>query len=91
MTKTLDSTAVYAYTTLISMIVCVPIALIAEGPALQGAAAAAIAKVGMLDVNSIICSTVSVPYWDDPHKHACRVHQMEHDSDGSMPNVQLVA
>jgi hypothetical protein len=48
MTKTLDSTAVYAYTTLISMIVCVPIALVAEGPALQGAAAAAIAKVGML-------------------------------------------
>lgn len=31
MTKSLDSTAVYAYTTLISVIICVPLALIAEG------------------------------------------------------------
>lgn len=46
MTKTLDSTAVYAYTTLISMIVCLPFAIIAEGSALQAGAAAAIAKVG---------------------------------------------
>jgi len=46
MTKTLDSTAVYAYTTLISMLICVPIALIAEGPALAAGAEAAIAKVG---------------------------------------------
>lgn len=45
MTKTLDSTAVYAYTTLISAIVCLPFALIAEGPILQSGAAAAIAKV----------------------------------------------
>lgn len=46
MTKTLDSTAVYAYTTLISAIVCLPFALIAEGGLLQSGAAAAIAKVG---------------------------------------------
>jgi hypothetical protein len=46
MTKTLDSTAVYAYTTLISMIVCLPFAVIAEGSALQAGAAAAIQKVG---------------------------------------------
>jgi len=46
MTKTLDSTAVYAYTTLISAIVCLPFALIAEGSVLQAGAAAAIQKVG---------------------------------------------
>ncbi|KAF8065957.1 hypothetical protein HT031_003018 [Scenedesmus sp. PABB004] len=46
MTKTLDSTAVYAYTTLISAIVCVPIALGMEGGLLQAGAAAAIQKVG---------------------------------------------
>lgn len=46
MTKTLDSTAVYAYTTLISMIICVPIALTMEGGALAAGTAAAIAKVG---------------------------------------------
>lgn len=45
MTKTLDSTAVYAYTTLISMIVCLPFAIGMEGGALQAGAAAAIAKV----------------------------------------------
>ncbi|GBF93760.1 triose phosphate phosphate translocator [Raphidocelis subcapitata] len=46
MTKTLDSTAVYAYTTLISMLICVPIALTMEGSALAAGAQAAIAKVG---------------------------------------------
>lgn len=46
MTKTLSSTAVYAYTTLISMIVCLPFAIGMEGPQLQAGAAAAIAKVG---------------------------------------------
>lgn len=46
MTKTLDSTAVYAYTTLISMIVCLPFAIGMEGGLLQAGAAAAIAKVG---------------------------------------------
>lgn len=46
MTKTLDSTAVYAYTTLISMIVCLPFAIGMEGGALQAGAAAAIQKVG---------------------------------------------
>jgi diaminopimelate decarboxylase/solute carrier family 35 protein E1 len=45
MTKTLDSTAVYAYTTLISAVVCLPFALIAEGGALQAGAAVAIQKV----------------------------------------------
>lgn len=45
MTKTLSSTAVYAYTTLISMIVCLPFAIGMEGPQLQAGAAAAIAKV----------------------------------------------
>lgn len=33
--KNLDSTAIYAYTTLISCLICVPGALIAEGPALR--------------------------------------------------------
>jgi len=46
MTKTLDSTAVYAYTTLISMLICVPIALLAEGPALAEGARVAIERVG---------------------------------------------
>jgi len=46
MTKTLDSTAVYAYTTLISMVVCLPFAIGMEGGALQAGAAAAIQKVG---------------------------------------------
>ena len=45
MTKTLDSTAVYAYTTLISMLICVPIALAMEGSSLAAGAQAAIAKV----------------------------------------------
>lgn len=45
MTKTLNSTAVYAYTTLISAIVCTPFAIGMEGGALQAGAAAAIAKV----------------------------------------------
>eukprot|EP00878_Enallax_costatus_P001378 GHUV01001528.1.p1 GENE.GHUV01001528.1~~GHUV01001528.1.p1 ORF type:complete len:401 (+),score=111.93 GHUV01001528.1:253-1455(+) len=46
MTKTLDSTAVYAYTTLISMVVCLPFAIGMEGGLLKAGAAAAIAKVG---------------------------------------------
>lgn len=46
MTKTLDSTAVYAYTTLISVIICVPLALIVEGGALKAGIDAAILKVG---------------------------------------------
>ena len=33
--KDLDSTAIYAYTTLVSTIICVPAALIVEGPHLQ--------------------------------------------------------
>ncbi len=46
MTKSLGSTAVYAYTTLISCLVCVPWALVAEGGTLMAGAEAAIAKVG---------------------------------------------
>jgi hypothetical protein len=46
MTKTLDSTAVYAYTTLISMLVCSPFMFIMEGSQLAAGAQAAIAKVG---------------------------------------------
>ncbi|GLC43444.1 hypothetical protein PLESTB_001557900 [Pleodorina starrii] len=46
MTKTLDGTAVYAYTTLISVLICVPWALIAEGGTLVEGCKAAIAKVG---------------------------------------------
>ncbi len=46
MTKTLNSTAVYAWTTLISCLICVPWALWAEGPTLAAGAEAAIAKVG---------------------------------------------
>lgn len=33
--KDLDSTAIYAYTTLVSVIICVPAALIVEGPSLR--------------------------------------------------------
>lgn len=36
--KNLDSTAIYAYTTLISVLLCVPAALIFEGPHLKAAA-----------------------------------------------------
>ena len=36
--KNLDSTGIYAYTTLISCIICVPAALIMEGPHLKAAA-----------------------------------------------------
>lgn len=46
MTKTLDSTAVYAYTTLISALICTPLALIVEGPALAAGVDAAIATLG---------------------------------------------
>lgn len=46
MTKTLDSTAVYAYTTAISVLICVPLALAAEGGMLIEGMNVAIAKVG---------------------------------------------
>lgn len=46
MSKELGSTAVYAYTTLISVLICVPLALIAEGSSLTAGIQAAIAKVG---------------------------------------------
>ncbi len=44
--KILGSTGVYAYSTLISLIVCLPIALAMEGPVLLEGVNAAIAKVG---------------------------------------------
>jgi len=46
MSKTLGSTALYAYTTLVSAIICTPLALLVEGGRLQAGADAAIAKVG---------------------------------------------
>ncbi|KAG2424566.1 hypothetical protein HXX76_014446 [Chlamydomonas incerta] len=46
MTKSLDGTAVYAYTTLISVLICVPWALMAEGGTLVEGAKAAVAAVG---------------------------------------------
>lgn len=46
MTKSLDSTALYAYTTLISVLICTPLALLAEGSALSKGIETAIAKVG---------------------------------------------
>ncbi|GMH37403.1 hypothetical protein BSKO_05276 [Bryopsis sp. KO-2023] len=42
----LDSTAVYAYTTLISLMICLPLGLIVEGPTLMTGAKAAIEQVG---------------------------------------------
>lgn len=44
--KNLSSTGVYAYTTLISCAICVPLALAVEGPTLKAGVDAAIAKVG---------------------------------------------
>ena len=41
--KGLDSTGIYAYTTLISALICVPAALIMEGPYLKAAADRALA------------------------------------------------
>ncbi|KAJ9523731.1 hypothetical protein QJQ45_020166, partial [Haematococcus lacustris] len=46
MTKALNSTSVYAYTTLVSVIICVPLALLAEGSQLAEGVRVAIAKVG---------------------------------------------
>ncbi|MEW5302526.1 MAG: hypothetical protein WDW36_005304 [Sanguina aurantia] len=46
MTKDISSTSLYAYTTLISVLICVPLALAAEGSTLVAGATAAIAKVG---------------------------------------------
>eukprot|EP00197_Chlamydomonas_leiostraca_P002462 CAMPEP_0202857102 /NCGR_PEP_ID=MMETSP1391-20130828/167_1 /ASSEMBLY_ACC=CAM_ASM_000867 /TAXON_ID=1034604 /ORGANISM="Chlamydomonas leiostraca, Strain SAG 11-49" /LENGTH=391 /DNA_ID=CAMNT_0049535861 /DNA_START=15 /DNA_END=1190 /DNA_ORIENTATION=+ len=46
MTKSLASTSLYAYTTLISVLICVPLALIAEGSTLMKGVEVAIAKVG---------------------------------------------
>ncbi|GFR48233.1 hypothetical protein Agub_g10095 [Astrephomene gubernaculifera] len=46
MTKSLDGTAVYAYTTLISVLICLPWALFAEGSSLAAGVQTAIAKVG---------------------------------------------
>lgn len=45
MTKSLDSTAVYAWTTLISVLICVPCALLVEGSQLAAGVDLAIAKV----------------------------------------------
>jgi hypothetical protein len=45
-TTKIESTALYAYTTLISVLICTPLALIAEGSTLKAGAEAAIAKVG---------------------------------------------
>mmetsp|Transcript_15489 Transcript_15489/g.29835 ORF Transcript_15489/g.29835 Transcript_15489/m.29835 type:complete len:402 (-) Transcript_15489:57-1262(-) len=44
--KDLSSTSLYAYTTLISLIICAPLALIVEGPSLQAGAQAAIESLG---------------------------------------------
>lgn len=44
--KNLDSTAVYAYTTLISFFICAPCAALIEGPTLKEGMKTAIAKVG---------------------------------------------
>lgn len=44
--KNLSSTGVYAYTTLISCLICVPLALAVEGPTLKAGVDAAVAKVG---------------------------------------------
>lgn len=44
--ENLDSTAVYAYTTLISFLICLPLGLIVEGPQLMNGAKAAIDAVG---------------------------------------------
>eukprot|EP00798_Chlamydomonas_sp_ICE-L_P000829 gene829-2220_t len=46
MSKTLSSTNLYAYTTLISVMICTPLALIFEGGALRAGVDVAIAKVG---------------------------------------------
>lgn len=46
MTATLNSTNLYAYTTFISVLICTPLALLAEGAGLKAGAEAAIAKVG---------------------------------------------
>lgn len=46
MTKTLDSTALYAYTTLISFFICAPFVMVFEWGTLAQGAADAIAKVG---------------------------------------------
>jgi len=44
--KDLSSTSLYAYTTLISLIICAPLALIMEGPTLKQGAQAAIDTIG---------------------------------------------
>lgn len=44
--QNLDGTAVYAYTTLISVFICLPLGLIVEGPVLIEGVKSAIAKVG---------------------------------------------
>jgi len=44
--KDLSSTSLYAYTTLISLLVCAPLALIVEGPTLVSGAQAAIESIG---------------------------------------------
>ena len=46
MSKTLNSTNLYAYTTLISVIICTPLALLMEGGALTKGIETAITKVG---------------------------------------------
>jgi len=45
--KDLSSTALYAYTTLISLLICAPLAIVVEGPTLRAGAEAAIESIGM--------------------------------------------
>jgi diaminopimelate decarboxylase/solute carrier family 35 protein E1 len=66
MTKSLPSTAVYAYTTLISMIVCLPFAIGMEGPQLQAGAAAAIAKVRQPTVHMDHCTVIIIFHLFEP-------------------------
>lgn len=67
--KNLDSTAIYAYTTLISMLICVPLALIIEGPHLMAGMHAAIAKVG---ATTFYSSLAMVGLWYHLYNQASR-------------------
>ena len=74
--KDVRSTAIYAWTTLISVLICVPGALILEGPKLQAGIDAALKKqpnfyLSLLIVGLLYHLYNQVSIWLEHSHHAC--------------------
>ncbi|PWA65847.1 triose phosphate/phosphate translocator, chloroplastic [Artemisia annua] len=73
----LDSTNLYAYVSIISLVFCLPLAILIEGPTLKNGLSRAIAKVGMLTILSDLCCDRSSKMGQPDYFH-CWKH-IEHD------------